>query len=703
MFRLSSSRLIVFLPVLLLAAGLPILLFSSKAQKRLAVQRLIDVSDALARRVGDFHVARLNSAHDVLVTISRVPELRAGDWARTSEFLRELTAAHAHVREFSIVSADGTVLAGSRPSREPARPVARDWIAAAQRAGGFAVGGYGLDPADGRAYLPCALPGPEVPRTGPVFLEAMVDLGDLAVLGMDANEAAGVLRLVVDSRGLVLARSPRTSSADDPSGGLQNLVARMLGRTAGVSEVAVADGTLLVCSLARFSGPPGETGTVAVAAPRGLLYAEASRASLRNVVALVSGASLLFLVLIFALVTRRPRRILSPADPVAAASGTGAAPPASAPDPIALPPPVPVESSAEDGPAEAPPEIVRGVQHQTRAIALLNEMGGLLRQCTSVEEAYGVVGRFAQVFFPDLNGAVLVPCADPLRIAIATRWGESVSPPPPAGWAREACVSIRTGEMHRLLAAEPGPACDHLSDPRPSAYVCIPLKADQEILGVLHVACPVNGPGAQKGLPEFRVNLGRRLADHIALAIHNLKTRESLRTESIRDPLTGLFNRRHLEARLAEEVHRAARKQRPLGVILLDVDHFKKFNDQFGHDAGDAMLRAVAEFLRGQFRDSDVVCRYGGEEFVAILPEASPDQTLVRAEALLRLVRAVAVMIGTQNLGPVTLSVGVAAYPEHATTPASILKAADEALYRAKSEGRDCVRTAVPPAPATQG
>ncbi len=164
-----------------------------------------------------------------------------------------------------------------------------------------------------------------------------------------------------------------------------------------------------------------------------------------------------------------------------------------------------------------------------------------------------------------------------------------------------------------------------------------------------------------------------------------------LRDQSVRDHLTGLFNRRYLEETLERELARSARERRPLGLIMLDIDHFKDFNDALGHAAGDALLEALGALLRAHVRGSDVVCRYGGEEFLLVLPDASGAIAAQRAEQLRDDVSRMRVAHGDQDLGSVTVSLGVAVFPEHGPTGDAVLKAADAALYRAKDEGRDRV------------
>jgi diguanylate cyclase (GGDEF)-like protein/PAS domain S-box-containing protein len=170
-----------------------------------------------------------------------------------------------------------------------------------------------------------------------------------------------------------------------------------------------------------------------------------------------------------------------------------------------------------------------------------------------------------------------------------------------------------------------------------------------------------------------------------------LESQARLLEQSVRDHLTGLFNRRYMEATLERELLRAARKQLSLGVIMLDVDDLKRFNDTWGHAAGDASLRLLGDLLLDHVRGEDIACRYGGDEFILILPDASLQVTLERAEQIVKLARWSYLQLEGQNLSAVTLSVGVALFPEHGRTSDAILKAADAALYQAKHAGRNRV------------
>jgi diguanylate cyclase (GGDEF)-like protein len=214
-------------------------------------------------------------------------------------------------------------------------------------------------------------------------------------------------------------------------------------------------------------------------------------------------------------------------------------------------------------------------------------------------------------------------------------------------------------------------------------YLCVPMTAQGETLGLLYVE------SRDAKLIEYRSSLAANFAERIALALANLRLRESLRTQAIRDPLTSLFNRRHMEETLERELRRAVRHRGSVGVIMIDVDHFRTINNSFGHGAGDAMLQAMARFFQLQIRLEDTPCRYGGDEFILILPDSSLEDTYKRAEQLRQGIKQIAVEHAGRKLAMVTISSGVASCPEHGSTVEEILLAADKAMFHAKELGRD--------------
>jgi diguanylate cyclase (GGDEF)-like protein len=253
------------------------------------------------------------------------------------------------------------------------------------------------------------------------------------------------------------------------------------------------------------------------------------------------------------------------------------------------------------------------------------------------------------------------------------------------------CWALRTGHPHLVVAGDSTAPCAHAAGLK-NTYLCIPILAQGEALGILHFQATDEAPA----LADSELSLKTTFAGQVGLSVANIRLREALRSQSIKDPLTGLYNRRYLEETLEREIRRAVRSEQALGVLMLDLDHFKKFNDTYGHDAGDTVLRETASFLSKSIRAEDIVCRFGGEEFVVILPTAELNNAHARAERIRSKLRELTVLHQGQSLGIVTVSVGVAALPEHGTSPRELLDAADAALYRAKREGRDRVVDAVP-------
>jgi diguanylate cyclase (GGDEF)-like protein len=234
----------------------------------------------------------------------------------------------------------------------------------------------------------------------------------------------------------------------------------------------------------------------------------------------------------------------------------------------------------------------------------------------------------------------------------------------------------------------------HVRGNPPNGYLCVPLAAQGETLGVLYLECSAPPAALRQGQQadpfEPLTRQAAAVGERISLALANLRLREVLRGQSLRDPLTGLFNRRYMEESLERELRRAIRNDQPVALLMIDIDHFKRFNDTFGHQAGDTLLRALGDFLIKRTRGQDCPCRYGGEEFALILSGVSMEAACKRAELLREDLQQLAVEHAGQVLGAVTVSVGVAAYPGH-TTAEELLRAADQALYRAKAEGRDRV------------
>ncbi len=330
----------------------------------------------------------------------------------------------------------------------------------------------------------------------------------------------------------------------------------------------------------------------------------------------------------------------------------------------------------------------RELEQSNREIRLLSQMGELLQSCRMGEAAYAIIAQSLGQLFPEDSGALYVFASSRLLLERVGVWGEA--PPPEPEIAPTDCWGMRRGELFSGGDGYHQPRCRHVQNgQRP--YFCVPIGPPSEELGLLQVAAGPPSVQEEAAWLPGRQRLAQGVAEHLSLALANLKTNEELRNQSLRDPLTGMFNRRYMEESLEREVFRAARQGTSLGIIMLDLDHFKRFNDSFGHVAGDVLLRELGLMLRKYIRSSDIPCRYGGEEFTLILPDASLEVVRKRAEELRAAARRLKVWHVYRWLGVVTLSMGVAMFPDHGTTAKAILQAADSALYRAKQTGRDRV------------
>ena len=323
------------------------------------------------------------------------------------------------------------------------------------------------------------------------------------------------------------------------------------------------------------------------------------------------------------------------------------------------------------------------LERRNRRMAALNEMGDLLESCVTVEEVHAVIKESVPQLFPEEAGALYVMSGSRNLVEAAVVWGNQ--PPAQHVFAPNDCWALRRGRMH-LVGAGTNLLCSHLSEPAPRASVCLPLIAQGEILGVLHLQSTESD-----NFDEANKQLCQTAADSVALALANLRLRESLRQQSIHDPLTGLFNRRYLEVSLERELRRAIRYQSSIALIMIDIDDFKRFNDSFGHATGDLLLRELGALLKRSIRGGDIACRYGGEEFLLLLPDTSLETAQQRAEQLRQSAKELHLPNQERLVGPISLSLGVATFPQHGSTTETLLQFVDNALYRAKHEGRDRV------------
>jgi len=327
---------------------------------------------------------------------------------------------------------------------------------------------------------------------------------------------------------------------------------------------------------------------------------------------------------------------------------------------------------------------VTALEQRNQEGALLREMTEVLQICNDVAEACTVLPRYLGQFFAGLPATVyLRRAADGCHVcAASTDPAQKRS----AALCKDQCCALRRNATHRAeqLAAET--CCAHLGNRAEQFQVCLPMIAQGETIGLLQIAAP-QALGVEDRATVERV--AQQVTGQLALSFLNLRLRETLAAQAFRDPLTGLYNRRYMEDALARELLAAARAKMPVSLIMFDVDHFKRLNDGHGHDAGDAVLRVIGELARKHVRGSDIACRYGGEEFLLILPGTTAASAAARAGMLCAALRDLDLVHNGQSLGRITISAGVAECDGQ--SPDRLFSAVDQALYAAKRSGRDRV------------
>lgn len=327
----------------------------------------------------------------------------------------------------------------------------------------------------------------------------------------------------------------------------------------------------------------------------------------------------------------------------------------------------------------------RELDERNRRNQLLTEMIGLLQSVRDLDEAARVLPQFLEPLFAPNTGAVYIIKSSLNYLDVLARWGEMPLVPT---FEITDCWGLRRGQPYLVEQTDGALACPHASaNTLAGATLCVPMMAEGATLGLLYLAYAQLAPDAATA-QVWRAHT-QRVCEQLGLALANLKLRKQLREQSVHDIQTGLYNRRFLEESLPRELARAERENYPVAVLMLDVDHFKKFNDSYGHEAGDAVLRALGHVLTESVRASDLAYRFGGEEFIVALPRMLLEQAREWADRFMQRVRRMEVKAGGLSLPGVTVSMGLAFAPEHGTDPETVIQAADLALYEAKRGGRD--------------
>lgn len=328
----------------------------------------------------------------------------------------------------------------------------------------------------------------------------------------------------------------------------------------------------------------------------------------------------------------------------------------------------------------------RARQREANLLAMLDEW---LQSCKSLDELYTILTTFMKKVLPGTSGQLFTysNSRDVLEKACVWNWSAEQNHVAP-----DSCWALRRGRAYHFDPEGLCFVCDHVTEAHTdqesqnNRYLCVPIVAHGDTVGLLHIEFD-----PQKANPEVidAAAFSIRCGEHISMAIANVKLRDELQHQSTRDPLTGLYNRRHFMDTLARELSNTASKQGNFALLSVDADRFKNFNDDHGHDAGDVVLQAIADKMLTLDAEGSTVCRIGGEEFSILIPACDRTKASQLAEDLRHSISEMRVKYFGGSLPKVTISAGIAVYPTHGTQAQDLVKAADEALYAAKAAGRD--------------
>ena len=330
-------------------------------------------------------------------------------------------------------------------------------------------------------------------------------------------------------------------------------------------------------------------------------------------------------------------------------------------------------------------------QVRQREMLLLAELDEWLQSCQSLTELFQVVTNFLSRLLPDTAGELYIYSNSRDVLDGSCHWNcsgtiDHIRP--------DACWSLRRGRPYEYGSGTINMICSHVEqvgfEDAALNYLCLPIVAHGDTVGLLHIRFHQD-ESQQSCSDQFDDprRFATHCAEHISLAIANVKLRDELQDQSTRDPLTGLFNRRFFLEAMRSEIGRAQLNENPIGLISFDADNFKLFNDNHGHDAGDVVLREIADCLRYQLKDKEVACRFGGEEFSILLPGAGLEASFEVAERVRQAVAELTINYSGIKLPTITISGGVACYPDGGKHAQDLLNVADKALYRAKALGRN--------------
>jgi len=335
---------------------------------------------------------------------------------------------------------------------------------------------------------------------------------------------------------------------------------------------------------------------------------------------------------------------------------------------------------------------IQDLEARSREMMLLNQLSDALHICHTENDSYDVLQSFARKLFPGDQGILWI--ADNNNFNIATTWGK-ISPQK-STLTTNSCRCFNQQNMLFVEDVGEHPRCQSCGPADGHIYLCIPLKNQSSGMGVLHFQFGMQQPRIFDDTFTRRLESRRmlicRMIEHYALSLANLRLREALKHESRHDPLTGLFNRRHMQKMLKSAYEKAIKNKHNLGIVMIDIDHFKSFNDTYGHDTGDEVLKHLGAYLKKKMSSTLQPCRYGGEEFLLMCPNLTSEALFQTAEMIRKGIMNDIKVPYKDQLLDVTASLGAAFFPQHGGDMTSVIQCADSALYDAKKNGRNQVQ-----------
>jgi diguanylate cyclase (GGDEF)-like protein len=633
----------------------------------------------LNRLLAQDHHQYLDAGKHVLMAMSRLPEMGDKELKDCSALMTNLSNDLRDFATLGIANAEGDVICSSLPAKLQGNIADRTFFKETATTLAMGIGPYEMDLATNKAmvYIGIAIINSRQKLWRVAF--GAIELSHFNQISELLDLPSKSVLLVFDSNGLILARYP------DPFNrvGTFEVDTPLVKQTATLSdedllEATSLDGVVRLFAVKNIHQTQGGLQSVylALGIPSEAIYGEAERDLSRKLIALISVLVLIGLIAWFGsdlLIIQKMRRLIQTTHRMRSGDLDARSGLKGSEDEVGQ------LAVAFDEMAVSMQQRVRVLEQHGLEMQTLRDLSESLQTCITVDEAVAVGRQFSQQLFPDQPGGLYFLPDGGEMVEQRAMWAD---PRSTREFLLEDCWATRRGKTYYVRAEMDEPRCNHVINPPPKSYVCVPLMAGGEVLGVFHLEKDGVMPKDEKS--PGSVQLAESFAEHLALTLANLKLRETLHAQAMRDGLTGLYNRRFMEESLTREIRKAERKGDGVSLIMADIDYFKRFNDKHGHALADQLLRKVAKMFERHLRGSDLACRYGGEEFVIILPGASIETAMEIAEILRKEAANLEVRAQDGDVGRVTISLGVAYYPKHGETWQQVLHAADIALLQAK-------------------